>query len=184
MRRPPFRKLARALAWIAGGTLLASSVTFAVGVSTEQLRATTMLTGSMAPELPTGSVIILAPRETSTLQPGDVIAFNPPDSPDTVIHRIIDIESKNGEIVVTTKGDVNEDVDAYSPFVLKSDTVWQPKIVVPGVGRALWWIQGLRLPALILPAVAGMWLWIVWRIWKPRHQTKNNFRDPNHKNHA
>lgn len=73
-----------------------------------------VLTGSMEPTLPVGSLIYT--QKAKTYKIGDVIAFK--NSSDvTVTHRIVDIVNKNGSISYKTKGDANNtDDSALVPY--------------------------------------------------------------------
>lgn len=72
---------------------------------------------SMEPEIPVGSVIYVKEAEPEDIKPGEVIAFN--GSSFTVVHRVV--ENRTVEGTFTTKGDANEkeDVNAveYSALI-------------------------------------------------------------------
>ena len=73
-----------------------------------------VLSGSMEPTIPTGSLIIVKPVEPETVEEGDVIAFSSNGS--VVTHRVVGIDSSRGEFI--TKGDANEVADIYpTPFL-------------------------------------------------------------------
>ncbi|MBE5813669.1 MAG: signal peptidase I [Clostridiales bacterium] len=73
-----------------------------------------VLTGSMEPAYPTGSLIYVRSVDASTLRVNDVITFSL--SPNVIAtHRIVDIvqdESNPGQYKFQTKGDANKSVDA------------------------------------------------------------------------
>ena len=72
-----------------------------------------VVSGSMEPSIPTGSMVFVRPVDWEALEPGDVIAF---DSEGTVTtHRVVEIRFVEGEFI--TKGDANptEDITAV-PF--------------------------------------------------------------------
>lgn len=73
-----------------------------------------VLTGSMEPAYPTGSLIYVRDVDASTLRINDVITFSL--SPNVIAtHRIVDIvedESNPGQYKFQTKGDANKSVDA------------------------------------------------------------------------
>jgi len=66
--------------------------------------------GSMAPAIPTGSVVFIQPASSYSV--GDVITFGP-DTPTSVptSHRIVSIRTENGTTHYTTKGDENNAAD-------------------------------------------------------------------------
>lgn len=81
-----------------------------------------VLTGSMEPAYPVGSLIYVKEVEPETLETGDVITYQL--SGDTVVtHRIVEIHKDTQEVV--TKGDANETNDGnpipYEAIVGKAD---------------------------------------------------------------
>lgn len=81
-----------------------------------------VLTGSMEPEYPVGSLIYVKEKDPETLQVGDVITYRL--SGDTVVtHRIVEIDTEAQ--TVTTKGDANESNDgqpvAFDSIVGKAE---------------------------------------------------------------
>ncbi|MBA7618288.1 hypothetical protein ES703_25609 [subsurface metagenome] len=87
---------------------------------------------SMAPAMPAGSLAITEPVDPTTIEVGDIIAFNPPwDEDVTVSHRVVEILSTG----FVTKGDANEDPD---PFVIPEENViGQVSFHIPYVGYPL-----------------------------------------------
>ncbi|QSO50081.1 signal peptidase I [Alicyclobacillus mengziensis] len=76
-----------------------------------------VMSGSMEPQIHTGSVIFDKPNvNVSNLKVGDVITFRAPDQeygPDEMIitHRISKVEHQNGQLMFQTKGDANDSPD-------------------------------------------------------------------------
>jgi len=106
-------------------------------------RAEAVLSGSMAPEIEPGDVVLVSPLRPSLVRPGEVIAFRDPAMPRTLVHRVVAV-LPNGEL--RTKGDANAAPD--------SDPV--PARNVLGVAR-------LRIPAVALPfywAKSGQYGWV------------------------
>lgn len=62
-----------------------------------------VITGSMTPEIPIGSMVYVKPVDFNELSEGDVIAFDVGAS--IVTHRIVEIDSS--QRLITTKGDAN-----------------------------------------------------------------------------
>lgn len=84
--------------------------------------AYTVVSGSMEPEIPTGSLVLIKGTEAREVQAGDVIAFyGGPDSNAIITHRVVENSVVMGEFI--TKGDANEKEDmnpvAYSEFIGK-----------------------------------------------------------------
>lgn len=64
-----------------------------------------VLSGSMEPEIPVGSLVIIQETNPQKLETGDVITFRVSSST-LVTHRIVNIDNEKEEIV--TKGDAND----------------------------------------------------------------------------
>ena len=77
-----------------------------------------VVSGSMEPSIPVGSLVYAKPVEPATLQTGDVIVFystNAASSSDgtayPITHRVVENHTQDSEII--TKGDANESADIY-----------------------------------------------------------------------
>ena len=66
-----------------------------------------VISGSMEPEIPVGSLILVAPSQPESIIEGDIIAFESTDS--VVTHRVVENKKLEGELI--TKGDANEKED-------------------------------------------------------------------------
>ena len=82
----------------------------------------TVISGSMEPAIPTGSLVLIEGEEPKNVNPGDIIAFyGGPDSNAIITHRVVENRVVMGEIV--TKGDANADKDmnpaGYDDFIGK-----------------------------------------------------------------
>lgn len=69
----------------------------------------TVLTGSMEPSVPVGSVVFAKAAEPAQLEAGDIIVFYDGRSDIPVTHRIVENQSSEGQFI--TKGDANESDD-------------------------------------------------------------------------
>lgn len=139
-----------------------------LGPPTGAYQVRTVLTGSMRPTMPEGSVIVITPVAVSQLRVDDVITYRiPVEDRRIVTHRIVEIVEPGTEPVVRTKGDAN---NAPDPWVarLKGDQAWRAELSVPKVGYLL---AALRHPAVfrltVLVAPALLALASVVRIWMP-----------------
>lgn len=73
-----------------------------------------VLTGSMVPTMPVGSLVIAKAVPASSVEVGDVITFQRPgDSSSTITHRVIRIRTVRGERLYSTKGDANPTADPW-----------------------------------------------------------------------
>ena len=73
-----------------------------------------VLTGSMRPDMPPGTLVVARPVDAADLRIGSVVTFLPrPDDTDVVTHRIISQGfDAAGRAVYQTQGDANEVPDA------------------------------------------------------------------------
>lgn len=69
-----------------------------------------VVSGSMEPEIPVGSVVYVESAVPKGIVAGDVIAFRSGNS--VVVHRVVENRTAEGEFV--TKGDANEQEDLYA----------------------------------------------------------------------
>lgn len=103
---------------LSGIILLFLAVVAAIMVVPHLMGYQTMavLSGSMEPEIPVGSVVYVKETDPQELEVGDIITYQL--SSDTVVtHRIVEIDDSKQEII--TKGDANNANDA-SPVVFSS----------------------------------------------------------------
>jgi signal peptidase I len=110
-----------------------------------------LTSGSMAPSLLPGDVVVADPHVRHPVDPGTVLVFEDPNRPGLVTHRVIDARDDGS---YRTKGDANPNPD--SALVPQERVVAQGRLVVPMVGLpAVWDAQGHPervIPALVLLA--------------------------------
>ena len=87
-----------------------------------------VVSGSMEPEMPIGSLALVEPVAPASVQEGDVIAFHSGES--VITHRVTRNHTFEGEFV--TKGDANEEEDMRAiPYeALIGQVIWH----IPMVG--------------------------------------------------
>jgi signal peptidase len=118
----------------------------------------TVLSSSMEPALPPGTMAVvrpLAPQQLGDIRIGDIISYQPyPQDPTLVTHRVTNIRHlSSGAFVFITQGDANSTVDAPVLGKQVRATLWYS---IPGLG----WVndlvnaQGNR--AWIIPTAAGL----------------------------
>src|SRR6478672_10039486 len=75
-----------------------------------------VLTGSMSPGMPRGSLVVVREVDPAGISTGDVITFMPrPDDTTTVTHRVVGVGfDASGDRVFTTRGDANDSVDPWT----------------------------------------------------------------------
>lgn len=86
-----------------------------------------VLSGSMEPAIPVGSIVMIKPMDTESLRIGDVICYRASDAM-LVTHRITEI-SETGFV---TKGDANEEID--QKIVNQKDVVGSVVLSLPFIG--------------------------------------------------
>lgn len=74
----------------------------------------TILTGSMQPQLPPGTMVVVKPRPIEQIGIGEVITYQLKSGEPTVVtHRVVSVAiNGKGERTLTTQGDANNTVDA------------------------------------------------------------------------
>jgi len=129
-------------------------------------RTLTVLTGSMDPAIPAGSLVVVIPADPAAIRVGDVVTFNAPIDGDPVVtHRVAEVVEAGAAPVVRTKGDANAEPDPWLARI-EGGRVWKVAGAVPHAGTA---ISRLRSPALrpvllyAIPAIVGLW-WLadIW----------------------
>jgi signal peptidase len=92
-----------------------------------------VLTGSMTPTLPVGTLMVSAPVEGARVAVGDIVSFARPDRPaEVVTHRVASIEVDAFGRYFRTRGDANPVADSWR--VPASGRVWRPVAIVPWLG--------------------------------------------------
>jgi signal peptidase len=128
-----------------------------------------IVSGSMEPTIPVGSVVYDEIVPVSSLIVGDIITFVPPAEygmTDPVTHRIASItESASGNLEFKTKGDANETIDPWA-FTLDQPEQARVEHHLPYVGYfyiflSQRWVQLflIAIPALLLGAYLIVKLW-------------------------
>lgn len=110
----------RARAVLAAGTTLLWVLVIgvlALGLGTVWLlgwRLQVVETGSMSPEVPTGSLALTAPANPRSIEVGDVIAFDDPLGAErTILHRVVEVRTgEHHQPRFVTQGDANLEHDA------------------------------------------------------------------------
>jgi len=113
-------------------------------------RPVVVTSGSMAPVVEAGDIVLVKPHNGESLGPPQVIHFVSESHDSGFLHRIIAVE--DGSYV--TKGDANPSID--SATVAGSSVSGVARVLVPGVGRLLLFFGDPSLMAgLLLIVVVG-----------------------------
>jgi len=128
--------------------LLFSALSF-----TGNVKARIVLTGSMAPAINTGDIIVTTPMSRRTPVVGDVVTYQAKrfngDSVAVFSHRIIGGDIENGFIV---KGDANKSPDTQKPKA--ADILGVVLFTIPFIGNLL----TPKALFLLIPCAFGLWL--------------------------
>ncbi len=151
--------------------MLVGIVAFAalgIGPHVANYRTLTMLTASMRPSFPPGSIVVVTEAPVSTLRAGDVITFHAPiEDRRVVTHRVVEVNRVGDVTKVITKGDANNANDPWGEFAIKGSTVWKARGDVPLAGHAL---ASLRRPQVQLVMTRGLplalLLWLLASVWR------------------
>ncbi|MDI3193570.1 signal peptidase I [Pseudarthrobacter sp. AL07] len=132
---------------------LAAFLFLAVGPRVFGYHTSTMLTGSMAPLINPGDVVVTAPVPASDIKVGDVITYLIPVEDHRVeTHRVTEVlTNADGTTAVRTKGDANNGVDPWTA-TLQGATVDRHVLTVPFAGQA---IRALRQPVILNTLMYG-----------------------------
>ncbi|QIK82188.1 signal peptidase I [Sanguibacter sp. HDW7] len=124
--------------------------------------ALAVLTGSMAPTYPAGSLVVVRPVDVDELRAGDVVTYQAESGRATLVtHRVTGVEHRSdGTLRLVTQGDANRVPDPEP--VRAEQVVGQVWYAVPHVGRLTTALDGhTRGAALALVAGAllahGAW---------------------------
>jgi signal peptidase len=168
-------KTVKKILTIVGNVLLAVLLLIGIVVLASMLpiknnyKMLTVRSGSMAPAIPVGSVVIVKPAGGYVV--GDVITFPTPyatKKDDYTTHRIKSIENIAGNITYTTKGDANQTAD-YDK-ISESKVVGKQYLTIPWVGYLLGYIK--TLPGLIFIIVMPSTIIVYEEIRKLRLEAK------------
>jgi signal peptidase len=147
----------RFTAWVGiamafGLALLLAGLT--VGPRFLPYQAYAVISESMEPAIPAGSVVVLSPVGPNDLVVGDVITFRRPGNAEAVVtHRIVGIEATGDSSLLITRGDANDEPDPWRVPALAEN--WRLSFALPQVGTLLEDLQGLngRLLLIAIPAL-------------------------------
>lgn len=170
------RSVARAASTVVMLGAVAVFLFLAVGPRVLGYQTSTMLTGSMAPLINPGDVVVSVPKPVSSLKTGDIITYGIPVEDHRVeTHRIIEIV-RNGDVTtaVRTKGDANNGADPWTA-ALQGGTVHVHAATIPHLGTA---IRALREPVLLQSLMYGapgvLVTMVLLAIWKKKPSANNS----------
>ena len=123
----------------------------------------TILTGSMSPGLPAGTLVVVRPVPAEQIRIGDVISYQLESGrPALVTHRVVarTTDASTGELRFTTQGDANNapDAAAVMPVQLRG-AVWYSVPLLGWVNQA---VSGEARGWLIPLAAAVLFAYAAW----------------------
>jgi signal peptidase I len=118
-------------------------------------RPVVLVSGSMAPAMPAGSLVLARPVPAAEVRVGDVVTVPLPGSATPVTHRVAAVRSADGGVRATLRGDANAADDPHE-YELPART-HRAALHVPRAGRLVTGAPGAVLAAgaaaLVLLAV-------------------------------
>ena len=115
-----------------------------------------VMSGSMEPQLPTGSLCLVDTRvEYETIGVGDVIVYAQHNG--LVTHRVVAVTEDGLE----TKGDANDISDGIR--VTRANFGGKTMGAIPGLGYVLYWLKQPLVQGIGGVAVITVWIWERWR---------------------
>lgn len=149
--------IVRALGLGASGALLAATLLIAFFVVALPAlvggQSLTVLTNSMAPSMPPGTLVVVRPTPFEEIAPGDIVTYQiRSGSPELVTHRVQQrLVASDGTVSLITRGDNNNTADAEPVHEVQvRGTVWYS---VPLLG----WVNNIltgQTRALVVPLLA------------------------------
>ncbi len=118
-------------------SILAAAVGL-LGMRLLGIRTYTVLSGSMEPAIPTGTLLLVGPVNPRKLEENDIITFRLGDSL-TATHRIVSVHKTADGLQFQTKGDANSAADGK--WVHENEVIGSPFLFIPGAGYFIWYIQ-------------------------------------------
>ncbi|SMH50388.1 signal peptidase, endoplasmic reticulum-type [Rathayibacter oskolensis] len=170
-------RLLRALLGAVVGLIALAGLAVFVLSALGLVRLVPVLSNSMAPGMPVGSLAVTLPVAQTEVRAGDVIVFTNPDAPSRrVIHRVTLVYPEQeaaelrgwsaGELALTTKGDNNSSADPWI-LTLADERIWREEAVVPLLGWPGIWLSHPEARFALFAAggalVVGAVLVVIWR---------------------
>lgn len=130
------------------------------------LKPLVVKTGSMAPTIPVGSLVLVTEKSSNSYGinyvEGEVITFR--SGKELVSHRVVRVDRATGEKRFVTKGDANQNID--TKLISEKDVVGKVSLAVPYVGKFVDFVKTplgffllIVIPTLfiILSEVVAVW---------------------------
>lgn len=168
--------IGRIVSWLlmaAAAVIVLGLLAVTIGPRFLPYQALVVRSGSMAPAIPTGSVVFYTKVKAADVKVGQVIVFNRPgETNEKVTHRVFKIETGPTGRYFVTKGDANNTPDDWQVPAVGNG--WVARFHIPTLGYALADLQSTtaRLLLLLIPALA-LGLITLYEIWRDRRGGAN-----------
>lgn len=145
--------------------------------------ALTVMTSSMEPDLPPGTLVVVRPTSAEDIAPGDIVTYQlESGKPTLVTHRVTEQRlTADGEFIFVTQGDANPGPDpGFIREIQIRGTVWY---ALPYVGWVSQIVTG-DVRALAIPLIAGalgiyaIWMFVAGIREKRRKNTPSESAEP------
>jgi signal peptidase len=139
----------------------------------------TVLSGSMEPNLPVGSLAVVMPVEPEDVRVGDIVTYLPnPDDPTAITHRVTAVDHHpDGTRSFVMQGDANSTPDDLVADYQVRATVWY---AVPWLGHLNTAVNGEHRHVGVYVVAGAFFLWAAslwWRAWRERRRATDSSTD-------
>ncbi|GAA2380781.1 MULTISPECIES: signal peptidase I [Gordonia] len=136
-------------------------------------RPYSVLTGSMRPDYPPGTLIVVKPRPFSSIEVGDVVTYQVKSGqPGVVTHRVVGFDkSPSGQPRLITKGDANSAVDPPVRPVQVRGVLWYS---VPLLGCVNTWFSGAKRTLTVFVLAGLLFAYGAWQFYTDWRQERRD----------
>ncbi len=151
---------------------LAAVAVPAVGILTGRWRLLPILSGSMAPGIPAGSLVLVTPSPPQRIRVGDVVVYKIPIADHRLIaHRVVAVLARGRRPLIETKGDANARLDPWHAR-LQGEKAWLVRAEVPLLGYPALFAKRAWRFLLLAGAVFLLVAAAIRRIWSDSSHTE------------
>lgn len=153
----------------------AALVVLAAGPDVLAFRVSVVLSGSMEPALPLGSLVLSLPANADSLAPSDIITFARPDRLTVeVTHRIVAVERGVYGAAFVTKGDANNAPDGWR--VPAEPGLQRAVFVVPYAGYVTVVLRSFPARLLLALLLTVLGIGLLREAWRARRRSLGSLR--------
>jgi len=149
------KKIKEIISVLIAAALLTPAIIYAIPFIVDDYYSSVILSGSMEPTIPVGSIVVVGRVDPDDVKVSDIIVFQ--RSKSKTLHRVIDKIVENDSYYFKTKGDANEDPD---PWLVQPEQIQGALLLtIPYYGYLLYFagtpigfILMVIIPAILLIA--------------------------------